>query len=104
MDVQIVFLSTTSSMDAQGTVRLSSFVQFLYPASGQSGTGMKNNADDGTSPVPEQGDPVLYRNAPVQDCDVGCRHADADAELCKNTHKYVGKVFCTKLFKACLML
>ncbi len=37
------------------------------PASGQSGTGMKKNAYARISPVPESGDPVRYRNAPVRD-------------------------------------
>jgi hypothetical protein len=34
-----------------------------HPCS-QSGTGMNRNADAGTSPVQEKGDPVWYRNAP----------------------------------------
>jgi hypothetical protein len=38
-----------------------------FPASGQSGTGMNKNADTGTSPIPEEGDPVRYRNALVPD-------------------------------------
>ncbi len=29
------------------------------------------------SPVPDKGDPVSYRNAPVSDWDVGCRNTDA---------------------------
>jgi hypothetical protein len=31
-------------------------------ASGQSGTGMYKNTDAGSSPVPEQGNPVRYQN------------------------------------------
>ncbi len=46
-------------------------------ASDQSGTGMKINADAGTSPAPKKGDPVWYRNAPVSGWDVGCWNADA---------------------------
>ncbi len=46
-------------------------------ASSQSGTGMNKTSDAGTSPVPEEGDPVRYRNAPVPDWDPGCRNADA---------------------------
>jgi len=39
----------------------------VCPASGQSGTGMNENPDDGRSPVPENGDPVRYRYAAVPD-------------------------------------
>jgi hypothetical protein len=45
----------TSSIDVQGV-------------SSQSGTGMNRNADYGTSLVPELGDPVRFRNAPVPKC------------------------------------
>ncbi len=47
------------------------------PQSSQSGTGMNKKSDAGTSRVPEQGDPIRYRNAPVPDWDTGCRNADA---------------------------
>ncbi len=47
------------------------------PVSSQSGTGMNKNANAGTIPGPELGDPVWYRNAPIPDRNTGCRNADA---------------------------
>jgi hypothetical protein len=48
-----------------------------FPASDQSCTGIKKNSDAGTLPVPEKGNTVLYRNAPVPDReDAGRRNAD----------------------------
>ncbi len=54
----------------------------VQDVSSQSGTGMNRNADYVTSPVPELGDPVRFRNAPLPefsgtDWDTGCRNADA---------------------------
>ncbi len=46
MDVQGVSLSIASSF-----LRRTVFKNAGYPASGQAGTGMKKNADAGTSPV-----------------------------------------------------
>ncbi len=46
------------------------------PSPCQSGTGMKKNADAWTSVFPEEGERVRYRNAPVEDWEVGFRNAD----------------------------
>jgi hypothetical protein len=55
------------------------------PAYGQSGTGMNKNADARTSPVPESGDPVLYRNGMLryrtEIQDAGGIDLDTDAQL-----------------------
>jgi hypothetical protein len=60
MDVQGVSQSIACSVDVQVYVSLFTFVKcFLNagmmdcPASGQLGTGMNKNVDDGTIPVPE---------------------------------------------------
>ncbi len=83
MDVQGVPISTTSSVNVQGvshftpavwTCRVYVFIAAGMPdcpASGQSGTGMNNNADAGNNPVPGQ------REIPVPDWDTGCWNADA---------------------------
>ncbi len=81
MDVQDVSLSATNIVNVQGVLQFIVFsvdVQGVCasfhllkkcfknagmpdcPASGQSGTVINKNAEAGTSPVPEQGDPVRY--------------------------------------------
>jgi hypothetical protein len=73
IDVQGVSPATASSIDVQGVWSLSTVgsmdVQGVpaCPASGQTGTGMNKNADAGTILVPEQGDSIRYRHAPVSD-------------------------------------
>jgi hypothetical protein len=68
------------------------------PASGQSVTRMSKNADAKTSPVPEKGDPVRYRNAPVPDWDTGCKNADANAQLSQQALLQYMYVFNTLLY------
>jgi hypothetical protein len=68
LDVQGVCLSTASSMDMQA-VPLKTFIQFFEMPEcqtfrdGQSFTGLKKNADVGTSPVLDEGSPVWHLNA-----------------------------------------
>ncbi len=79
----------TACLACLGPVPLSNFVvNARMPdcqASDQSDTWMKKNTDAGTSPVPEYGDPLRYRNAPVSEgrC---WQHwhwcLDANAHLC----------------------
>jgi hypothetical protein len=65
---QGVFKSFACSVGVQG-VYISFFLKSDCPASVQSGTGTnkKKKGDTGSSSVPEKGDPVRYRNAPVPD-------------------------------------
>jgi hypothetical protein len=63
-----------------------------YPASIQSGTGLKKSNDAGSSPVPVLMHSVRHFLGPVLDWDDGCRNADAgvsflnaDAHLCLYT-------------------
>ncbi len=85
MDMQGVSKSIAYSVDVQGVFIFFHLCKVFFKcrnawlmASCQSGTEMNQyaNARIRYSPIPEEGDPVRYRKAPVLDWDTGCWNAD----------------------------